>query len=401
MEDMGITIGVLGLGFVGLTTAAGFVAKGFSVTSFEIDDERRNTLKSGVVPFHEPGVDVVGVHITDCQDKATKNADVIFLCVGTPQGGNGAVDLSYIRQALSSLKAKENCVIVIKSTVPPGTTTLLQEEYPHLTLANNPEFLREGYAWEDFINPDRIVCGVADEKSKQLLKQIYEPFNVPIHFTSLNTAEFIKYLSNTMLATMISYANEMSIIADNIGSINIKKAFDILHEDNRLMGSGVSNYIYPGAGYGGYCLPKDTKAMAYVGGKHANILNKVIATNENMTHINLEKITKQCKSKNTEITILGLSFKPNSDDVRDSTAAKIIASLLEQGYTNIRAYDPLAIQAFRQQYNFDINYIDNLDHLLSNKQELNDTVFVIATAWEEFKNIDYSNTKLIDLRYII
>ena len=302
---------------------------------------------------------------------------------------------------LSHLQGKENSVIVIKSTVPPGTTTMLQTEYPHLTLANNPEFLREGYAWKDFVDPDRIICGVADKKSKRLLQQLYEPFNAPIHLTSLNTAEFIKYLSNTLLATMISYANEMSIIADNIGNINTKQAFDILHADKRLKGSGISSYVYPGAGYGGYCLPKDTKAMAYVGGVHANILSEVTATNENMTPINVAKITKQCETPNATIIILGLAFKPNSDDVRDSTAAKLITALLKQGYCNISAYDPLATQMFQQHYNFDISYIDNIHQFISNHQQVTDTVVVIATAWDEFKHIDYSHTKLVDLRYML
>ena len=388
MEDLVIT--VLGLGFVGLTTASGFASKGFNVIGYDIDEPRLNLIKQGIVPFHEPNVTTTGIKIADSLEEATKNSHIIFLCVGTPQADNGAVDLSYIEQALLNIKAPQNCLVVIKSTVPPGTTANLKSKYK---LANNPEFLREGYAWEDFINPDRIVCGVTDDHSKNLLEKIYKPFDAPIYFTNLNTAEFIKYLSNTMLATMISYANEMSIIADSIGDIHTKEAFSLLHKDKRLAGSGISSYIYPGAGYGGYCLPKDTKAMAYVGGKHSNILNQVIATNETMLQINLSKITKHCKNKDTAITILGLSFKPNSDDVRDSVSAKIIKALLEQGYKNITAYDPLAMDEFNKHYQFDIKYMQDTTTL--------GQVVVIATAWEQFKTLDYTGTKLVDLRYII
>lgn len=382
-----IKIAVLGLGFVGLTAAAGFTAKGFSVTAYDIDANRREMIANGTVPFHEPGLTPTGITIANTQDEATQDTDIVFLCVGTPQGADGAVDLTYINQALATLNAPDDCLVVIKSTVPPGTTVSLKSRY---TLANNPEFLREGYAWQDFITPDRTVCGVTNEASKQLLARVYAPFNAPVHFTTLNTAEFIKYLSNTMLATMISYANEMSIVADAVGDIAVKQAFDILHQDKRLAGSGIASYIYPGAGYGGYCLPKDTQAMAYVGGNQANILKQVIATNENMTAINVAKIIKHCPTRDTSITILGLSFKPDSDDVRDSTAAKIIEQLLAIGYTKINAYDPLAMAEFQKHNDFAIDYCDHLGE-----------VVVIATGWQQFRDLDLSGKYIVDLRYIL
>ncbi|MCL1994717.1 MAG: nucleotide sugar dehydrogenase [Defluviitaleaceae bacterium] len=385
MEDM--KIAVLGLGFVGLTAAAGFASKGFNVTAFDTDSSRRKLISEGTVPFFEPDLTATGFKVAQTQDEATKDADIVFICVGTPQGKDGSVDLTYINTALQTLSAPANCLVVIKSTVLPGTTASLKSRYK---LANNPEFLREGHAWEDFINPDRTVCGVTDEHSKQLLETVYKPFNAPIHFTTLNTAEFIKYLSNTMLATMISYANEMSLIAGEIGDIHTKTAFEILHQDKRLKNSGIAHYIYPGAGYGGGCLPKDTQALAYVAKEKANILRKVIDLNNAMPQINCEKIVNECKSKESTITILGLSFKPGSDDVRESTAAKIIELLLANGYKNITAYDPIATEEFKKHYNFNINY----------ELKLGD-VTAIATAWSEFKSYDYSNTTLVDLRYVV
>lgn len=389
MENMvtDINITVLGLGFVGLTAAAGFATKGFTVTAFDIDENRRQLIASGVVPFHEPGLTTTGIHVATTQDEATLNAHVVFICVGTPQGEHGDVDLRYIEHALQTLNAPADCLVVIKSTVPPGTTANLTSRYK---LANNPEFLREGRAWPDFMMPDRIICGVTDEASKALLSIIYSRFEAPIHFTTLSTAEFIKYLSNTLLATLISYANEMSLIADHMGNIDTKAAFQILHQDKRLEGSGIASYIYPGAGYGGYCLPKDTQAMAYVGGDHANILKQVIATNNHMPTVNLAKIIQHCPSKTTSITILGLSFKPDSDDVRDSTAAKIIAGLLASGYSCINAYDPLAMSEFQKHYDFDITYSDTLGE-----------VVVIATGWQVFKQLDLTGKQVVDLRYLL
>ena len=387
-------IAVLGLGFVGLTTAVGFRNKGFDVIGFDINKKRNQLIRDGIIPFHEPrlatNMRLTPIKVAHSMDEATLDADIIFLCVGTPQGEDGKVDLTFIKEALEHIKAKEDVLVVVKSTVVPGTTKSLVSKY---RLANNPEFLREGFAWEDFINPDRIVCGVTDEKSREQLEAVYKPFNSPVHFTTLNTAEFIKYISNVMLANVISFSNEMATIADTIGEINTGKAFKILHEDARLMGSGITNYIYPGAGYGGYCLPKDTVALSALAkekGVETHILDSVIEINNKMPLISVEKIKKVCSSKDMGITILGLSFKPDSDDVRDTISAKIIEILLEEGYTNINAYDPLAIEEFQKYYNFDIDY----------NQDLKEVV-VIATGWEVFRHLDFKEKTVVDLRYLL
>ena len=242
------------------------------------------------------------------------------------------------------------------------------------------------------------MLGCSDEKSEQILKQLYETFTCPVFTVSLNTGEFIKYLSNTLLATMISFSNEMSMIAENFGDIDVANAFRILHLDKRLKDSGIASYIYPGCGYGGYCLPKDTNAIYALSkskGFKPEILENTIKTNENMHKFIADKITRNL-SKEDKIGVLGLSFKPGSDDVRDTPAAKVINQLIERGYTNIIAYDPLAIDEFKKYYDYDIKY-DNLENLLEESD-----ILVILTAWDEFKAIIEKTDKVIvDCRYML
>ena len=419
MSNNNLKIGVFGLGFVGLTTALGFADKGFEVRGYDPDKIKFNKISNGNIPFLEPGLDEALIRnlnktffpVNSAPD-AAKESDVIFFCVGTPCGENGKADLSYLFSALDSilpvLVDGKYRVLVIKSTVPPGTAQNDILPYLHekgiaaaCSLTNNPEFLREGKCWEDFIQPDRIVCGTSDKRAAETLQALYHPFNAPVRIVSLNTAEFIKYLSNTLLASMISYSNEMSMIADSIGDINTKQAFHILHEDKRLKGSGIASYVFPGCGYGGYCLPKDTQAMAAKAKQYGitpNILNEVIALNEKMPSFFVEKI-KKIAQKDKTIGILGLSFKPDSDDVRDSAAAKIISLLLKEGFTKINAYDPAANQAFGTLYQFqNVNYLSNKDDLC----QMSD-VLVLITAWEEFKKLrhKYQNKEWVDCRYFL
>ena len=412
-------IGIFGLGFVGVTTAIGFAEKGFKVKGYDVDKNKFEKISKGELPFLEPGLDEalsrnLGKNFFPVQSaaEAANGSDVIFFCVGTPCGENSKADLSYLFSAIDSilhiLVDGKYRVLAIKSTVPPGTAQ--NDVFPYLqekgiasicSLANNPEFLREGKCWEDFIQPDRIVCGTNDKRAAEVFQTLYQPFNAPIHIVSLNTAEFIKYLSNTMLASMISYSNEMSMIADCIGDINTGQAFKILHEDKRLKGSGIASYIFPGCGYGGYCLPKDTQAMAAKAVQHGitpRILNEVIAVNEKMPAFFIEKI-KSLEKNNKTIGILGLSFKPESDDVRDSAAAKIITLLQKEGFTKINAYDPVANEAFESLYRFqNVKYVSSKNDLC----EMSD-VIVLVTAWNEFKNMrrEFPNKEWIDCRYFL
>ncbi|GAA0061531.1 UDP-glucose dehydrogenase family protein [Clostridium sp. CTA-1] len=418
---MEYTITVFGLGFVGLTTALAFAEKGNKVYGYDINSERSKLIENGKLPFVEPGLDsALTKHINknftvvNNIEIAVKESDFIFLCVGTPCKENGEADLKYIYSVIDMISSYLNDgkykVVVIKSTVPPSTTSERVMSYleekglkvsEKFSVANNPEFLREGYCWDDMMNSDRIVCGVSDKKGQEMLSLLYENFNTPFFAVSLNTGEFIKYLSNTLLATMISYSNEMSKVADVIGDIQIKEAFKILHMDKRWKTGNMSSYVYPGCGYGGYCLPKDTEAMyqkSTLKGYEPMILKNVISINNSMPDFMADKIMKVI-SKEDKIGILGLSFKPGSDDVRDSSSAKIIRILIDKGYKNILAYDPIANIAFREKYKFnEINYCNDIDSVCNDSG-----ILVLATAWDEFKNIkkEYPNKKIIDCRYFL
>ena len=251
------------------------------------------------------------------------------------------------------------------------------------------------------MNADRIVCGVGDKKTGELLSSLYSSFEIPFFAVSLNTGEFIKYLSNTLLATMISYSNEMSKIANAIGDIQVKEAFNILHMDKRWADCNMRTYVYPGCGYGGYCLPKDTEALYAASvnrGYEPMILKNVIEINDTMPLFMVEKI-EAVADKNSSIAILGLSFKPGSDDVRDSASAKIIDFLLKRGYRNVNVYDPVANNEFNKAYsNLEVNYFNSLDEACMHSE-----VLVIATSWQEFKGIDnrYSEKRIIDCRYFL
>lgn len=411
-------ITVFGLGFVGLTTALGFAHYGFKVYGVDVDAKRKNIIKSGKLPFLEKGLDTAleeslnkTFFVEDDVKKAVEDSEVIFYCVGTPYGDNGEADLTYLFSAvdetLKYVDKSKRVVMVTKSTIPPTTTSEKIVPYIEakgfrqgvdLIIANNPEFLREGHCWQDFIEADRIVIGSENGCAVSKLVEIYKPFDIPICQVSWNTGEFIKYLSNTLLATMISYSNEMAEVADNIGDIDVAKAFHILHMDKRWGGCNMASYVYPGCGYGGYCLPKDTNALyalAKSKGSEPKILGNVIETNDNMPEIIAKRIERRV-DKSQKIGILGLSFKPESDDVRDAAPAKIIKQLQRLGYTDIVGYDPVANEVFAEYYGLDIEYADSLEEVLDKAD-----ILVILTAWKEFKGVKAKTNKLVlDYRYM-
>lgn len=415
-------ITVIGLGFVGLTTALGFSAKGNQVYGYDINKEKVDLIAQKKLPFYEEGLQKVleenlgkNFKLVSSLENAVKDSNVIIMCVGTPSDDKGRADLKYIKSALDEIlknvEKNDKKIIITKSTIPPSTTQ--KEIIPYIEnkgfsigenifVANNPEFLREGHAWSDFIEPDRIVIGTNDEYTKEVMMSIYKKFNVPVHFVTLNTGEFIKYLSNTFLATLISYSNEMSMIADEIGGIDTKAAFKIFHEDKRWFGAPavMETYAYPGCGFGGYCLPKDTQALVQKAsefGYNSKILKSVIAVNNEIKPHWIDKI-KNNVSKDENIAVLGLSFKPNSDDVRQTPAFSILQLLLDNGYKNITAYDPMANKLFDKIYKLPINYANNLDEALSKSKYV-----VLITAWSEFtdnKN-KLANKTVFDLRYAL
>lgn len=416
-----MVITIFGLGFVGLTTALGFSELGHTVYGVEVNEARMNMIKAGKLPFLEPGLDLalerhLGNNFIPCTDlsAAIEESDSVYYCVGTPYGEDGQADLSYlfvaIQETIACVNDDKFRVLVTKSTIPPSTTAekvvpfiqgLGYEVGVKIGIANNPEFLREGYCWDDFIHSDRIVLGVSDTHSEELLRKIYSKMDAPVHCVSLNTGEYIKYLSNTLLATLISYANEMSIVADTIGDIDVASAFRILHEDKRWGNASMKHYVYPGCGYGGYCLPKDTSALystVKTAGFEANILKNVIETNDKMTDFIAKRIDRTFKGDTSmTVGILGLSFKPESDDTRDAPSGKIVKALNELGYQNIIAYDPVAMKEFQEYYKLSYRCVESYEECLKQAGGL-----VIATAWDAFRNVKTDTDKVVvDCRYML
>jgi UDPglucose 6-dehydrogenase len=416
---------VIGLGFVGLTTALGFAEKKFKVFGYDTNEQKVNHFKNNIVPFHEPFLSEKlkkykddNFILVNSLESCIKESDAVFICVGTPYGENGTANLDYVQSSIEEI-VKNNVgnnkffTIVIKSTVPPSTTkekiksiliNLGIKVGEEIGLSNNPEFLREGYAWEDFIQPDRVVIGTEDNKSATILENLYKTFNAPIINVSLNTAEYIKYLSNTLLSTMISYSNEMMILADYIGEIDIKNAFKTLHMDKRWMGNpaGMASYVFPGAGFGGYCLPKDTFALYAKGkekGYETKFLKSTLDINREIKVHLIEKI-KNSVSTDSKIGILGLAFKPESDDVRDTPAKDFLELLIDSGFNQekIFAYDPMANRNFFNEFNIKINYLDNLKGVVDKTD-----VLVILTAWKEFRenSMLIKSKRVFDFRYIL
>lgn len=416
-------IAVIGLGFVGLTTALGFADKtDHKVYGYDNDPAKRKQLQEGHVPFFEPYLPEklqqhIGTKFFIAEDlkEAVENAHIIFICIGTPNDDNGKTDLNPLIKAvfdsLQYIGGSGYKTLVIKSTVPPATTdghlTDLIEKKGltigrHIGLANNPEFLREGTAWLDFVEPDRIIVGICDPQSGQILEQLYADFHAPIHKVTCVNAEFIKYMSNSLLATMISFSNEMSMIAGAIKDIDIKQAFQILRTDKRWAGSPaqMASYVYPGCGYGGYCLPKDIDSFIHTAEEYGyapTLLKEVVHVNAKVKRFIVNQV-EQLVEKEEKLGIAGLSFKPESDDVRGAASKDIIEQLLEKGYDQIIAYDPKANRSFQTAFSLPITYAEQLQDMLDQCDAI-----VLLTAWDEFKDIRSraANKRIIDGRYFL
>ncbi|KQO12723.1 UDP-glucose dehydrogenase family protein [Paenibacillus sp. Leaf72] len=417
-------IAVIGLGFVGLTTGLGLAHRlGCTLFAYDCDSNKRELYQAGKIPFHEPELqEHLGRYlgnrfiVCDTLEEALRRAEYIFYCVGTPALADGGTDLNAL---LDGLKASREVlsdgrfrVLVIKSTVPPGTTSRviapLLEQFglrpgEHVGLAANPEFLREGSAWRDVMEPDRIVIGEAEPIGGRMLAELYAlGFDAPVRRVSATAAEFVKYMSNSLLATLISFANEMAMIAERTGDIDIPQAFDLLHEDKRWQGTPakMTDYVYPGCGYGGYCLPKDIASMIHHAsaiGEHAGLLQAAVDVNQKAQMRMAERIAAAAgHDKNRKIGLLGLSFKPGSDDVRGAVSFEIIRQLFGMGYLNIAAYDPISMQAFDHAYGLPISYAQTMEELVSGSE-----VIAIITSWEEFKEKRHllSGKPVIDGRY--
>ena len=313
------------------------------------------------------------------------------------------MDISQFKKFFSDFKKNyknEKVIFVTKSTVIPGTGNsfiLNFKKYKNIDFCSNPEFLREGYAWTDFFKSGKIIIGTENKSTKVIVNKIYKNFVDKKINVNIKTAEYIKYLSNTMLANLISFSNDMTILAEKMGSIDIKKSFETIKFDKRWSGSPseMSKYLHPGLGYGGYCLPKDVEAMNFVAKKinKNNILNVINKINYKIFNYQINKIIK--KSNNKRIFVLGLSFKPFSDDVRSSKSIQLIKYLKKKKIKKIFATDPRSIEKSKKELKGVV--------FLKKPKILKNTVYVLATAWPEYIKFLYKLKKenIIDLRYVI
>ena len=410
---------VIGLGFVGLTTSLGIASLGTTVFGYDVNKQRSEKIKQCEACFGDPIIakklqQMIGKSfwVVENLREAVAASDCIFICVGTPSEKDGSVDLDEVVSAVNSCLEVIphdgiHRTIVIKSTVPPGTCDSVISKLvmtagfdpESLSIASNPEFLREGHCWEDFMNPGRIVIGTDDVRAQESLHKIYEKIEADVFNVTPRTAEFSKYLSNVMLASMISFSNEMAYAAEIFGNVDIRASFEVIQRDPRIMGSGIAAYLYPGCGYGGYCLPKDTMAFNVAlkeQGYNSCLIEDVIKVNDMATIRLCNKITRLATPSDC-IGILGLAFKKDTVDVRNSVSEKIIRLLLDRGYSNICAFDPKATENFKMS-NQDIN----IDYCITAKELIcKAEVIVLVTDWDIFRELDYSGKILVDGRYML
>jgi len=406
-------ISIVGSGYVGLVTGIGFAELGNNVIFVDIDVDKVNKINSSISPIYEKELQQLmsrnkgKYRATSDYRDAILNSNLTFICVGTPSKEDGSIDLRYIESAARNigrvLADKDDFhVVVVKSTVIPGTTEGVikpiiekesgKEAFKDFGLAMNPEFLREGNAVEDFFNPDRIVIGVKDEKTKSILDKLYKQFNSPKLFTDIKTAEMIKYASNAFLATKISFANEIGNICKKL-RIDVYKVFEGVGLDHRINPA----FFRAGIGFGGSCFPKDVKALirkAEELGEDPKILKAVIDVNEKQPLKMIELLKKHIPNlANRKIGVLGLAFKPDTDDIRESRAIPIVEALLREG-AKIIAYDPKAMNNFAKIFP-QIEYAKSSWEVIAKSDAV-----LIVTEWKEFEELNYEGKIVIDGRRI-
>ncbi|HEU4713701.1 MAG TPA: UDP-glucose/GDP-mannose dehydrogenase family protein [Pyrinomonadaceae bacterium] len=412
-------IAVIGTGYVGLVTGACFAEFGVDVTCVDVDEDKIARLLKGVLPIYEPGLDQLvsknaqagRLRFTTDVSQAVQQSLVIFLAVGTPPKSDGSPDLSFVEAAAGSIADHMNGykVIVTKSTVPIGTGEHLRElinarkkTRANFGIVSNPEFLREGAAINDFMRPDRVVIGSRDEEAIAIMKDLYRPLyliEAPFVITSLEAAELTKYAANAFLATKVSFINEIANLCDKIGC-DVHDVARAIGMDKRIG----SKFLHPGPGFGGSCFPKDTRALSSVARQYecsSRIVDAVIEVNEKQGEQMLLKIRKlvgNLKGKN--IAVLGLAFKPETDDMREAPAIGIIKNLLDDG-AKITAYDPVA-KSEAMKVLPDIVYADDEYAAVTGADAL-----VFVTEWNQFRALDLirirdlmKSAKVADLRNI-
>ena len=400
-------ITIIGTGYVGLVSGAGIAEFGHDVTCVDIDKNKIQKLNSGEILIYEPELDSI-VNRNKSKDrlkfssdinKSIKSSDIIFIAVGTPQGKNGEADLTAIESVAKLIGENLNKykIICTKSTVPIGTGKKIETIIKSINTSiefdyvSNPEFLREGSAVKDFLKPDRVVIGARSKKAVEIMQDIYRPLylnETPILSTSVETAEMIKYASNAFLALKISYINEIANLCDLVGA-DVQVVSKAMGQDGRIS----PKFLHPGPGFGGSCFPKDTMSLANIAKKNnirMNTIEAAIKTNneQKVLMVNKLKSLLNNKIKDKTIAVLGLAFKPQTDDIRDSASTIIIPRLIKEG-AKINTYDPVAMDNFKS-LKLNINYFNNWQDAVRDADAL-----ILLTEWNEFRGIDLSELKLL------
>jgi UDPglucose 6-dehydrogenase len=400
-----MNLAVIGTGYVGLVAGACFAESGNNVVCVDIDAAKIEKLNEGVLPIFEPGLDVIvdrnvkerRLRFTTDLEAAVGRASVVFLAVGTPPLEDGSADLRFVHEAARGIgrSMKDRTIVVIKSTVPIGTServrAIISEETTHeLAMASNPEFMKEGAAVEDFLRPDRVIIGADVQWVKDVLAELYEPFvrtENPILFMDIKSAELSKYASNAMLATRISFMNEIASIAEALGA-DVSAVRRGMGTDPRIG----RRFLFPGVGYGGSCFPKDIKALIGMGKElelPLTLLNAVDEVNERQKKLLVDKMLAHYGGdlSGKMFAVWGLAFKPNTDDMREAPSIVIIESLLELG-ADVVAFDPVAHDTARQVFGDRIRYASGNYAALEGADAL-----VVVTEWSEFRAPDFAAMK--------
>lgn len=398
-------IAVVGTGYVGLVTGTCFAETGNMVTCVDIDETKVEKMKQGIIPIYEPDLDTLfernikanRLTFTTSLVQGIKEAEIIFLALPTPPGEDGSADLSYILGVADQLgKIIEGYkVIVDKSTVPVGTAekvyaAIAANSKTDFAVVSNPEFLREGYAVNDFMKPDRVVIGTSDDRAKKIMESLYRPFvrqGNPIYFMDEKSAELTKYAANSFLATKITFMNEIANFCELVGA-DVDKVRIGIGSDNRIG----KRFLFPGIGYGGSCFPKDVQALVKSGKENSfdfQILNAVMKVNEEQKTVLFPKIKNFFRGdlKGKKIAVWGLAFKPDTDDIREAPALYMIETLLHEG-AQVTAFDPEAISNVKSIIGDKINYAENEYSALENADAL-----LICTEWGIFRNPDFNRIK--------
>ena len=397
-----MNIAIVGTGYVGLVSGTCFAEMGVNVTCVDIDATKIERLRSGDVPIYEPGLDEMvlrntregRLHFTTDLSSVLDEVEIVFSAVGTPPDEDGSADLSYVLSVARTVGQHMNkyLVLVTKSTVPVGTANkvkaVIKEEQEKrgvnipFDVASNPEFLKEGAAIKDFMSPDRVVVGVESEKAKELMSSLYRPFllnNFRVIFTDIPSAEMIKYAANSMLATRISFMNDIANLCELVGA-DVNMVRKGIGSDTRIG----NKFLYPGCGYGGSCFPKDVKALiktAEKNGYEMHVLKAVEDVNEYQKTVVYKKLSNHYHGdlKGKTIAVWGLAFKPETDDMREATSLVTIKLLLEAG-CKVRVYDPVAMDECRRRIGDKVEYANDMYDAVLNADAL-----LLLTEWKQFR----------------